>query len=68
MIYARKQMMGLAPDIDSNQCTRCGIYTDMKRLDSYIDVEFVRQLVRKSKSNKTDAELEAIVAERAKSQ
>lgn len=68
MIYARKQMMGLAPDINSNQCTRCGIYTDMKRLDSYISVDFVRELIQKSKSRKTDAELAAIVEERAKSQ
>jgi len=52
MQYARLQLMGLVPDKGDNACSICHIYKDMVDRNQYMDVEFVRELIRKSKAKK----------------
>jgi hypothetical protein len=49
LIYARKMLMGLAPDRGSNQCSDCYVYHEMVAEKTFIPVEFVRDLVKKTR-------------------
>lgn len=52
MQYARLMLLGEAPDRGSNQCSNCFVYHDMEKTGEFMDIEFVRGLVARTKSSR----------------